>query len=390
MDRDMVERLRRAKGDTTPASSGPSSRSSSFSSTSLGPTPKGSWRVKRRLSRSSLASVTTFEEDEDEDIVDRGGGSDGPSRVEAWAAAGQPTPSTASSDVDSQVIEPPTGSSSVPPRSVADRKHERQRSSTMSFVPSLATLPPSPTQATGGDPLAAGFQVEAYAPRPLIGRPRSRTHLSTSSPSHLPGTPQRSRGPADPGAFDTPTAAANGAETSAPVSSLQFPLSASPIAPRVPTVTADTSPNLAQQSTPSLSPSRKFGVHASPEQRRESAPLLLPPRGSPRLAEQAVCLTLQCASPVVLCRPFAAASSALAAQPWASPVHQVNLARRARHVHELERFCTRPTASRWVDAGGRVQLVRGRLASRRGRWARTLNSSSPALPSLQPLPLLSA
>lgn len=251
MDRDMVERLRRTKGDAAPApSSGPSSRSSSFSSTGLVPPPKGSWRIKRRLSRSSLASVTTLEEDEGRDERDDDAGFNDSQRVKSWAEAGGggtagPLPRRSPSGSD----DVPTPSRTSPVGSLpedGDHRRERQRSSTLSFVPSLATLPSSPIQGANGTAAQAAQGSAGRLYKPLLaGRPRSRTQSSSSPPSE---TPQEARPPFQ---FPPPPDEAQSSAT--------------------PTVDGGGAAARGGSDTPSAVPStiRRFGSHQSPKQRRE-------------------------------------------------------------------------------------------------------------------------
>lgn len=268
MDRDMVERIQQVKVDvTTLVSSAPSSRSSSFSSSSIGPTPKGSWRVKRRLSRSSLASVTTLEEGEHENEIERGSNFDSPSRDQAWASADQPTTSAAEMNSVGD-IEIPTQPAIITITSQSldtGSKHERQRSLAQSFVPSLATLPPSPTQATSDGLSRSDPSKSERTPRSLPGRPQARKPLLASMTGTTLQKPP-----------DGLTAAATSASssflaeaypTSEPIIPFSFPLVATAADPFKPSFTTKDPTSLSQQ--PTLSPARKFGVHTTPEQRKE-------------------------------------------------------------------------------------------------------------------------
>lgn len=281
MDRAMIERLQRTKSGVSTSNSAPSSnsvpssRSSSFSSTGPSLPSKGSWRVKRRLSRSSLASVTTFEEeDEETDDPSASASTSGSQRTRSWAEMGSSTPSRNSSSGMSNLFDPPVEEVPPPPdlQDVNGRRRERQRSSTMSFVPSLATLPSSPITSTTNMSTRAPLPTEG-TPKPLAGRPRARTHNSSSSITSIPdvttSTPSRTHSPGRSSA--TPS----GAREPPSSSVAQLGNSDGSLSPATPTVDYDDVSSEAPTPVPAAV-RRPFGSHQSAKQRKESVSSSLP------------------------------------------------------------------------------------------------------------------
>lgn len=275
MDRAMITRLQRTKSGVSTSNSAPSSnsvpssRSSSFSSTGPSLPSKGSWKVKRRLSRSSLASVTTFEEeDEETDDPSASASTSGSQRTRSWAEMGSSTPSRSSSSGMSELFEPPVEDVPPPPDlpDVNGRRRERQRSSTMSFIPSLATLPSSPITSTTEMSTRALPPTEG-TPKPLAGRPRARTHNSSSSITSIPdvttSTPSRTHSPGRTSAIPS------GAREPPSSSVVQLGNSDGSLSPATPTVDYDDVSSEAPTPVPAAV-RRPFGSHQSAKQRKES------------------------------------------------------------------------------------------------------------------------
>lgn len=159
--------------DRPPAVYSTSPSKSSSTSSGLGVPSKGSLKIKKRVSGSSLASVVTLEEEEEEATTKRSGGGNIESPavflspeeeldLDGLAVHRSRTNSSASSSSFYSAISnaPPSPSSlssspspvnpipQLQPPSFLTRRAARKHSSTALFMPSLETLPASPTTAT--------------------------------------------------------------------------------------------------------------------------------------------------------------------------------------------------------------------------------------------------